>query len=478
MTSLATPKEAPGVRQGWIQTTVGAECDVMAGFGFPERLQGKLSGDLPFYKVGDISEAWKAGSTFLTESRNYVSHAECRELRAKPLPANATVFAKIGAAIALNRRAMLSEPSLVDNNVMGLYPRSDALDPKFLFHFACTLRLDELSRATTVPSVRKSDIEAIALPRPPLDEQKRIVTEIEKQLTRLDAGVAALRRVQANLKRYRAAVLKAACEGRLVPTEAELARKEGRTFETGTALLARILEERRDNWQGRGRYREPAAATSQWPLPDGWTWASVEQISTKVVDGVHKKPAYVPSGIPFVTVRNLTAGPGISFERLRYITPEDHTEFIKRADPERGDVLVSKDGTLGVVRVVRTDEVFSIFVSVAMVKPVLRGMADFIGLALSAPQVQAQMVPKGSGLQHIHLEDLREDCVPLPPLAEQVRIVTEVDRRLSVIDELEATAAANLQRATRLRQSVLHEAFGGSTTGAGAEGRDNREAQA
>ena len=84
------------------------------------------------------------------------------------------------------------------------------------------------------------------------------MAEIEKQFTRLEAGVAALRRVQANLKRYRAAVLKAACEGRLVPTEAELARQEGRTYETGAQLLERILTERRKKWNGKGKYKEPA----------------------------------------------------------------------------------------------------------------------------------------------------------------------------------------------------------------------------
>ena len=84
---------------------------------------------------------------------------------------------------------------------------------------------------------------------PPSTNSSEIVAEIEKQFTRLEAGVAGLRRVQANLKRYRAAVLKAACEGKLVPTEAELARQEGRTYETGAQLLERILTERRQKWQ-------------------------------------------------------------------------------------------------------------------------------------------------------------------------------------------------------------------------------------
>jgi type I restriction enzyme S subunit len=358
-------------------------------------------------------------------------------------------------------------------------------DKKFL-QFAINQNLADYIRAAHggagLAHITKGRFEDSELLQPTPAEQRRIVAELEKQFTRLEAGVAALRRVQANLKRYRAAVLKAACEGRLVPTEAELfkvaaasrrgpAGKQSRdgsaTFETGAELLARILTERRQNWQGRGKYKEPAATpdTTTLPqLPKGWTWASVEQISTKVVDGVHKKPRYVPSGIPFVTVRNLTAGPGISFDKLNYITPEDHEEFIKRANPEPGDILVSKDGTLGVIRVIKTDVKFSIFVSVAMVKPVVREMSNFLGIALSAPQVQAQMIPKGSGLQHIHLEDLREDCIPLAPLAEQARIVAEVERRLSVVEELEAVVSANLQRATRLRRSILQKAFLGGLT--------------
>jgi len=121
-------------------------------------------------------------------------------------------------------------------------------------------------------SISQPQVSRFPLPLPPLPQQRRIVAEIERQFTRLEAGVAALRRVQANLKSYRAAVLKSACEGRLVPTEAELVGRvpsrgvraktknawsgdpayNNAAFETGEALLARILTERRQNWQGRG----------------------------------------------------------------------------------------------------------------------------------------------------------------------------------------------------------------------------------
>jgi type I restriction enzyme S subunit len=326
------------------------------------------------------------------------------------------------------------------------------------------------------PRVDFEQIGGFRIKIPPLPEQHRIVEKIEELFSDLDAGVASLERAKANLERYRASVLKSAVEGRLT----EEWRKEHPQEEDGQILLNRILRERRENWEKdqlaqfkkkgkeppknwQSKYKEPSAPdTSELPeLPDGWVWATVEQLSTKVTDGVHKKPVYVANGIPFITVRNLTAGPGISFEETSFVRPEDHAEFCKRTHPEKGDLLISKDGTLGVVRAIRTEEPFSIFVSVALVKPVDRAMTRYWEIAFCSPQVQRQMVGKGSGLQHIHLEDLRQDCIPLPPLAEQEQIVTLVEERLSQIESAEKTIDAELIRSKRLRQGILKRAFEG-----------------
>src|SRR5206468_7899032 len=115
-------------------------------------------------------------------------------------------------------------------------------------------------KGVAVQNVSAKEIEACTFPLAPEGERDRIVAEIEKQFTRLDAGVASLKRVQTALKRYRASVLKAACEGRLVPTEAELALVENRSYETGEQLLHRILKDRGEQWNGKGKYKEPIAA--------------------------------------------------------------------------------------------------------------------------------------------------------------------------------------------------------------------------
>jgi len=93
------------------------------------------------------------------------------------------------------------------------------------------------------------------------------------------------------------------------------------------------------------------------------------------------------------------------------------------------------------------------------VKPVAKELGRYLIGAFESPVLQRQMVPKGSGLQHIHLEDLRADCVPLPPLAEQHRIAAEVDRRPSIVHEIETEVEANLARAKGLRQATLSRAF-------------------
>ncbi len=125
------------------------------------------------------------------------------------------------------------------------------------------------------------------IPIAPLSEQKRIVDEIDKQFTRLDAGLAALRRVQANLKRYRAAILNSACAGNLVPNDAELAQTSSRIFESGSELLRKILAERRERFSGRGHYKEPVEPSpgAKGELPSGWTLATIEQVTSMVATG-------------------------------------------------------------------------------------------------------------------------------------------------------------------------------------------------
>lgn len=162
----------------------------------------------------------------------------------------------------------------------------------------------------------------------------------------------------------------------------------------------------------------------------------------------------------------MTAGPGISFEDINYVTKTGHKEFIKRTHPEKGDILITKDGTIGVVRVVDTDVEFSIFVSVALIKPVMRELTHYLAYAVRASCVQRQIVPKGAALKHLYLVDLRNLLIPLPPLAEQARITKELDFRRKQVDSLEATYRKKLLFVAALKRSMLQRAFSGELTSA------------
>ena len=336
-------------------------------------------------------------------------------------------------------------------------------------------------------SISQPQVGRFPVPLPPLPEQRRIVTEIEKQFTRLEAGVAALRRVQANLKRYRAAVLKAACEGRLVPTETELfkvaaasrrspAGKQSRdgsaTFETGEALLARILTERRQNWQGHGQYKEPAATdTTGLPkLPEGWVWASAEQICSTVASGSTPSADQLfqrDGEIPFIKVYNLTFGGPLDFSvKPTFISRIIHEGRLGRSKAFPGDVLTNIVGPpLGKVSIVpdRFPE-WNINQAIVVFRPTEAISNRLLAFWLRSEGVLARLdrtAKATAGQFNIQVTTCRKLALPVPPLSEQTRVVAEVERRLSVVEELDAVVSANLQRAIRLRQSILQKAFTG-----------------
>ena len=340
------------------------------------------------------------------------------------------------------------------------------LDARYLLHFLLQSSFRKqaarnMTGAVGLRRVPKSYLEQQPIPVPPLDEQQRIVAEIEKQFTRLDAGVASLKRVQTALKRYRASVLKAACEGRLVPTEAELARKENRSYETGEQLLQRILTERREKWNGKGKYKEPAAPIlSELHLsPAGWTWASAEQITNVITDGEHITPKRSGSGVLLLSARNILNG-RLALDDVDYVPQSEYERIAARLIIEPNDVLLSCSGTVGRSTVAPDGLTFTLVRSVAVLKP-LAQMGKYLSLALRSPILQQQIASKKTqtAQANIFQGKIKTLCIPLPPLAEQIRIVGEAERHLSVVEELGGVVFANLHRATRLRQAVLHSAF-------------------
>ena len=347
-----------------------------------------------------------------------------------------------------------------------------AIDSRYLGHyFASKEYKDYIAKkalGVNINNLRRGDLEEILVPIVPIERQKRIVAEIEKQFSRLDEAVANLKRVKANLKRYKAAVLKAAVEGRLVETEAELARREGRSYETGEQFLHRILESRSSQWQGKGKYKEAAApdTTDLSQLPEGWVWASCERAAERVTVGHvgSMKDEYVEEGIPFLRSQNVREN-RYDPEGLKFISAEFHRQLAK-STLRSGDIVVVRSGSVGVSCVIPEHLKKANCSDLVIIKNPQAVMPSFGAYYMnSVVETRVAAGKVGVALTHYNTQSVAELPLPVPPLAEQYRIVEEVDRRFSLLHETETVVNANLQRAIHLRQSVLAAAFSPSLRG-------------
>ena len=266
---------------GWVSATLGEVATIVGGgtpkTSEPDNFEG---GEIPWITPADLSGY---GNKSISCGARNITEKGLNSSSARLLPAGAVLLstrAPIGYA------AIASQP-VATNQGFKSFILANGLDNSFVYHYLLSARemLQSLGGGTTFKELSGAAAATIPIPLPPLGEQRRIVAAVETQFARLDAAVAALRRAQANLRRYRASVLKDACEGRLVPAEAELARSDGRDYEPAAVLLERVLAQRRARWQSqekrRGKYREPAApdASALPQLPEGWAWASLEAIS-------------------------------------------------------------------------------------------------------------------------------------------------------------------------------------------------------
>ena len=228
----------------------------------------------------------------------------------------------------------------------------------------------------------------------------------------------------------------------------------------------RILTEGRAKWKGRGKYKEAVAPdTTNLPeLPEGWTWASLEQASVKITDGTHHSPKNFPHGeYKYITSKNVREF-RLDLKDLTYVDKDVHDEIYSRCDVKKYDVLYVKDGVnTGLAATNTLDEPFSLLSSVGVFRTVDQLMPDFLVIYLNSNEVRDRMLANiaGVAITRLTLNKLKATLIAIPPPTEQAQIVLEVQRRLSIIERLGSSIDANLNRNDRLRQSILEKAFSG-----------------
>lgn len=439
------------IKPHWKRVRLGDIGEVLNGFAFKAELFTRDVG-MPLIRIRDVGSA--ASETFYSgdfDERYVVSAGELL----------------VGMDGDFNCARWRGPRSLLNQRVCKITVDESLYLPRFLdFVLPGYLKaINDATSSVTVKHLSSRTIQDIPLPLPPMDEQRDIVAEIDKQFSRLDEAVANLQRVKANLKRFKAAVLKAAVEGRLVETEASIARREGRGYETAAELIGKTPPPPRPNRFnsrtidvifGHGAL---AVGIPTAPVPEGWQWVSLVEIA-KMESGhtpSRNHPEWWDGDVPWIGIADARDHHEQVILRTLQNTNEDGLANSAARLLPAGTVCVSRTASVGYVVVMgkpmATSQDFVNWVPTSAVT------SDWLRIVFSADREALIRFGKGSVHKTIYFPEWLSASIALPPLAEQVRIAAEVDRRVSVLRSVEAEVGANLRRAEALRRATLEKAF-------------------
>ena len=279
-----------------------------------------------------------------------------------------------------------------------------------------------------MPRLSTNDACKGMVPLPPLSEQQRIVMEIDKWLALIDQIEQGKADLQNTIKQTKSKILDLAIHGKLVPQDPN--------DEPASVLLERIRAEKEELIkQGKIKRDKKESVIFKGEdnsyygihLPDGWDWASLREIALSISDGSHNPPPDNGSGIPLLSAANINDNSILMNEISRWITNEEWKIENQRTNIEVGDVLLTIVGSIGRSAVVQNSNHFALQRSVAVIKPCLINPLYLMHIVQS-PQIQKWLTDnsKGTAQKGIYLNALSLMIIPIPPLAEQARIVEKI----------------------------------------------------
>jgi type I restriction enzyme S subunit len=426
---------------GWAWTTLPALIPPDGVFIDGDWVESKdqdAEGGVRLIQLADVGDGM-----YRNRSHRHLTHQKAQKLRCTFLEVGDVLIARMPDPLG---RACLfpgdSKPCVTVVDVCIVRTGKHGVDNRWLMYtvnspqFRASIAAEQ--SGSTRKRISRGNLAKLELPLPPLPEQRRIVAKIEELFSKLDAGVEALKKVKAELKRYRQAVLKYAFEGKLTEEWREAHNGE---LEPASVLLERIKEERKKKLGSKYKDLPPLDTSDLPPLPEGWVWVPFSSVVDKV-SATNKKlkvSDYLPAGkFPVIDQGQKYIGGYTNREELKLVVSEpvlvfgDHTKAVKYVE---FDFVVGADG----VKVLKPAPCFD---------PKL--LYYFLRIL--------QLPEKGYAR---HFQFLEKSFLPLPPLAEQQQIVSEIERRFSVADEVEKVVEQSLKQAERLRQSILKRAFEG-----------------
>ncbi len=482
------------VPQGWQVVPLGEVINRHVGGGTPSKNDHSYwGGDIRWASVKDVGKA-----KYVDDTIDRITQKGLESSSSNLVPAgNLIVVTRMGLGqLSINR-----VPVAINQDLRALF-LSPFVDIDFVYNFFLTYGME--GTGLTVKGIKIEELLGIPFPLPPLAEQRRIVGRVEElmalcdQLQAARAGETAVRdrlttatlsrltapdqppeaapqnarfalqslptltNHPAQIKTLRQTILNLAVRGKLVAQDP--------TDEPAAELLIKIEKEKACL---TGKKRAPASplaesAAQPFELPQGWAWSPPEDISLKITDGEHFRPPTVPNGVYFLSAKDVR-DEGVSLANPLYVSKEIATKARARCDPEFGDILiVSRGATCGRICRVNIHDEFCLLGSVILIKPSSFVVSSYLEFALRSPSSLAALVSASGATAQgaIYLRDLKKIAIPLPPLAEQHRIVVRVDALMALCDQLEASLTTATTTRSRLLEALLHEALGGQSEAA------------
>ncbi|PPD45734.1 MAG: hypothetical protein CTY16_09935 [Methylobacter sp.] len=414
----------------WKKATIGDIATVQSGVGFPKNYQGKAEDKYPVYKVGDVSRSVLNTRGLLAIAENSINEIEASKLKGVIFPEGTTLFAKIGEAVRLNRRAFVVKPGLADNNVMGVKPILKEMD-KFIHYFMKTVDLNEASRSTTVPSIRKSDIEDLALGIPPLAEQQQIAAKLDELLAQVDTLKIRLDSIPKILKRFRQSVLTAAVSGKLT-----------------------------QDWRFEHRISDYS-----------WQQVKVGQLVESIEAGKNIKCIETPPVGDQHGIIKISAVTWGTYNENESKTLSDIKMFAENRRIQSGDFLISRANTLELLGmpVIVKNVTKNLMLSDKVLRLVMneadkKWLSIFFRSHFGRKEIESRSTGNQLSMRNIGQKALLDINLPKPIEEEQTEIVNRVEQLFTYADQIEQRVKDAQARVNHLTQAILAKAFRGELT--------------
>lgn len=361
------------------------------------------NGDIPWITPADLSGYEEV---FVSKGSRNISQVGLDYSSACLLPENSVVFssrAPIGyVAITKNELA-------TNQGFKNLILPSSSVNPKYVYYYLKTVKelAENMSSGTTFLELSATKFKQIPFPLASIEEQNRIIERIEELFSQLDKSIE---NIDNTLKLI------------------ELQEKNilHKTFKDIDATIVRL-----------------------------------EDVTLKITDGTHHTPKYTKNGIHFISVKDIRDGK-IDFSNTKFISEEEHKNLIKRCNPEYGDVLITKSGTIGRLAIVPKIPEFSLFVSVALIKidnKKINSKFLFYYLEYFVSTLNIKEDIKGAVQKNFHLEDIREVNIPFVELKEQIQISEYIEQQINSLNELKKEVISSKKTKEKLFFKILQEAF-------------------